>query len=133
MVNQSVGSEMDPFVPALEELAQALLSDEDPEEALADIAKEHGLAAQALRNRAARTFGPFDTYKQRQADLKKEREQTAMRRDPVLAGASFVASVSNLNPQLSAADRQSEIQRLAAQYGVDPAAHRDAIERLRRR
>jgi hypothetical protein len=124
---------MDPFVPAIEELAQALLSDEDPEEALMDIAEEHGLAVQALRNRAVRGLGPLETYKQRQQELKKEREQTAMRRDPVLAGASFVAAVSNLNPRLPAADREAEIERLAAEYGVDPAAHRDAIERLRKR
>jgi hypothetical protein len=124
---------MDPFVPAIEELTQALLSDEDLEEALAEIAEEHGLAVQALRNRAVRALGPFETYKQRQQDLKKEREQTAMRRDPVLAGASFVAAVSNLNPRLSAADREAEIKRLAEEYGVDPATHRDAISRLRRR
>jgi sugar diacid utilization regulator len=124
---------MDPFVPAIEEFTQALLSDEDLEEALAEIAEEHGLAVQALRNRAVRALGPFETYKQRQQDLKKEREQTAMRRDPVLAGASFVAAVSNLNPRLSAADREAEIKRLAEEYGVDPATHRDAISRLRRR
>lgn len=124
---------MDPFVVAIEELAQALLSDEDPEEALSDIAGEHGVAAQALRNRAIRALGPLESYKQRQQEVKKERELTAMRRDPVLAGASFVAAVSNLNPRLSAADREAEIKRLADEYGVDPAPHRDAIERLRRR
>jgi hypothetical protein len=123
---------MDPFVPAIEELAQALLSDEDAEHALAEIAEEHGLAAQALRNRALRALGPLESYKQRQADLNKQRQQTAMRRDPVLAGASFVAAVSNLSPRLAGAERQAEIERLAVEYGVDPAAHRDAIERLRR-
>lgn len=124
---------MDPFVPAIEDLAQALIDDESPEEALAEIAEEHGLALQALRNRAERALGPLETYKQRQQDLKKAREQTARRRDPVLAGASFVAAVSNLDPRLPAADRDLEIRRLAEEYGVDPAAHRDAIERLRRR
>jgi hypothetical protein len=124
---------MDPFVPAVEELAQAILADENLEQALAEIAEEHGLAALALRNRAVRALGPLETYKERQADLAKERQHTAMRRDPVLAGASFVAAVSNLSPRLAAAERQAEIDRLAAEYGVDPAAHRDAIERLRRR
>ncbi|WP_114949015.1 hypothetical protein [Microvirga calopogonii] len=124
---------MDPFVPAIEELAQALLSDEGADQALAEIAEDHGLAAQALRNRAARALGPLESYKQRQADLNKERQQPAMRGDPVLAGASFVAAVSNLRSRLSAVERQAEIERLAAEYGVDPAAHRDAIERLRRR
>jgi Xaa-Pro aminopeptidase len=124
---------MDPFVPAIEELAQALLADEDAEQALADIAGEHGLAAQALRNRAIRTLGPLESYRQRQKDLKKQQEQTALRRDPVLAGASFVAAVSNLSARLSAQERQAEIERLAAEYGVDAASHRDAIERLRRR
>ena len=124
---------MDPFIPAIEELAQALLADEDAEQALLDIAEEHGLAAQALRNRAVRTLGPLEAYKQHQANLKKEREQTAMRRDPVFAGASFVAAVSNLSPRLSPEERQAEIARLASEYGVDPAAHRDAIERFRRR
>lgn len=124
---------MDPFVPAIEELAEAILSGEDVEQALADIAEEHGLSAQALRNRAVRALGPFETYKQRQAELKKEQEQAALRRDPVFAGASFVAAVSNLNPRLPEAERQAEIERLAAEYGVDPAAHRDAIERMRRR
>lgn len=124
---------MDPFVPAIEELAQAILAGEDQEQALADIADEHGLAVQPLRNRAIRALGPLETYRQRQAELKKERDQTAMRRDPVLAGASFVAAVSNLNPRLSAEERQSEIKRLAAEYGVDASAHRDAIERMRKR
>jgi hypothetical protein len=124
---------MDSFVPAIEELAQALLSDESPEEALAEIAEEHGLAVQALRNRAIRSLGPLETYKQRHASQMKQREQTTMRRDPVLAGASFVAAVSNLNPRLSAADREAEIERLAAEYGVNAAAHRTAIERLRKR
>ncbi|MEE1657697.1 hypothetical protein VB618_15935 [Microvirga sp. CF3062] len=124
---------MDPFVSALEELAEALLAGEDPESALQDIAQEHDLPPQALRNRALRAFGPLETYRERQAELKKEREQTARRRDPVFAGASFLAAIASLNPRLSAADRRAEIERLAAEYDVDPAAHKDAIERLRRR
>ena len=124
---------MDPFVSALEELSEALLAGEDPEQALQDIAQEHELPAQALRNRALRAFGPLETYRQRQADLKKEREQTARRRDPVFAGASFLAAIASLNPRLSAEDRRAEIERLAVEYDVDPAAHKDAIERLRKR
>src|SRR5215204_5196916 len=61
---------MDPFVPALEELSQALAAGDDPEQALAEIAEEHGLAAHALRNRAVRAFGPLETYKERQDALK---------------------------------------------------------------
>ncbi|MBF9197594.1 hypothetical protein [Microvirga terrestris] len=124
---------MDPFVSALEELAEALLAGEDPEGALQDIAQEHDLPAQALRNRALRAFGPLETYKQRQAELKKEREQTARRRDPVLAGASFLAAIASLSPKLTTEERLAEIKRLAAEYDVNPAAHKDAIERLRRR
>jgi hypothetical protein len=124
---------MDPFVSALEELAEALLAGEDAEGVLQDIAQEHELPVQALRNRALRAFGPLETYKQRQAELKKERDQTARRRDPVLAGASFLAAVASLNPKLSTEDRRAEVERLAAEYDVDPAAHKDAIERLRRR
>jgi hypothetical protein len=124
---------MDAFIPAIEEVAQAIMAGEDAEQAIADIAEEHELPAVALRNRALRALGSFDTYKERQARSKKEREQTAMRRDPVLAGASFVAQVSNLSPKLSAEEREAEIQRLAAEFDVDPRAHRDAIERLRRR
>jgi len=124
---------MDPFVPAIEELAEALLADEEPDQALADIAEEHGLVPAALRNRAVRALGPLESYKQHHADLKRAQEQAAIRRDPVLAGASFVAAVSNLSPRLTAEERRAEIERLAAEHGVDPAAHRDAIERLRRR
>jgi hypothetical protein len=124
---------MDPFVPAVEEVAQALVAGEDVEQAIADIAEEHGLTVVALRNRALRALGPFETYKERQAHAKKERAQTAMRRDPVLAGASFVAEVSNLSPKLSPQEREAAIERLAAEFGVDPRAHRDAIERLRKR
>ncbi|EIM28883.1 hypothetical protein [Microvirga lotononidis] len=124
---------MDPFVSALEELAEALMAGESPEQALPDIAGEHDLPIQALRNRALRALGPLETYKQRQAELKKEREQTARRRDPVFAGASFLAAVASLNPRLSSEDRQAEIQRLAAEYDVDPADHKEAIERLRKR
>ena len=124
---------MDPFVSALEELAEALLTGEDPEEILPEIAQEHGVPVQALRNRALRAFGPLETYKERQAELKKEREQTARRRDPVFAGASFLAAVASLSPKLSPDERRAEIERLAAEYDVDPSAHKDAIERLRRR
>ncbi|WP_230533098.1 hypothetical protein [Microvirga roseola] len=124
---------MDPFVPAIEELEQALVAGEDIEQALKDIAEEHDLPLQALRNRAVRALGPLETYKERKAEQKKEREKTAIRRDPVLAGASFLAAIASLNPRLSAEDRQAEIQRLAEVYDVDPAAHRDAIERLRKR
>jgi hypothetical protein len=124
---------MDPFVSALEELAEALLAGEDAEGALHDIAQEHELPAPALRNRALRAFGPLETYKQRQAELKKERDQTARRRDPVYAGASFLAAVASLSPRLSTEDRRAEVERLAAEYDVDPAAHKDAIERLRKR
>src|SRR3954468_16914004 len=70
---------MDPFVPALEELSRALASGEDPEPVLAEIAEEHGLAAHALRNRAVRAFGPLETYKERQAALKQERQRSALR------------------------------------------------------
>lgn len=124
---------MDPFVSALEDLADALMAGEDPEQVLPDIAGEHDLPVQALRNRAVRALGPLETYRQRQAELKKEREQTARRRDPVLAGASFLAAVASLSPKLSAEDRQAEIGRLAQEYDVDPAVHKEAIERLRRR
>jgi hypothetical protein len=127
------GATMDPFVSALEELAEALLAGEDPEEVLPEIAEEHGVPIQALRNRALRAFGPLETYKERQAELKKEREQTARRRDPVFAGASFLAAVASLSPKLSLEERRAEIERLAAEYDVDPSAHKDAIERLRRR
>jgi len=70
---------MDPFVSALEELAEALLAGEDPEQVLSDIAEENSLPIQALSNRALRAFGPLETYKLRQAELKKEREQTAVK------------------------------------------------------
>ena len=82
---------MDPFVSALEELSQALTSGDDPEQALAEIAEEHGLAAHALRNRAVRAFGPLETYQERQAALKQERQRNALRSDPTLAAASFLA------------------------------------------
>jgi hypothetical protein len=124
---------MDPFISAIEDVAQAIMAGEDVDQAIADIAVEHELPAVALRNRALRALGPFDTYKERQERSKKEREQTAIRRDPVLAGASFVAQASNLSSKLSAEEREAEIKRLAAEYDVDPSAHRDAIERLRRR
>jgi hypothetical protein len=122
---------MGPFVPALE-LARELINNEHPEEALAAIADDHGPAVQALRNRAVRAFGPLVTYRQRHADLKKQRGQTAMHRGPALAGASFVTAVSNLNPRLPAADRDAEIDGVAGDCWADPVARRDAIERLRR-
>ena len=92
---------MDPFIPALEELSQALASGEDPEQVLAEIAEEHSLAAHALRNRAVRAFGPLETYQERQAALKQERQRSALRSDPTLAAASFLAEVANLSPKLS--------------------------------
>jgi hypothetical protein len=124
---------MDPFVSALEDLSQALSAGEDPEQALAEIAEEHGLAAHALRNRAARAFGPLETYKERRAALKKERQRSAVRSDPALAAATFLAEVANLSPKLPPEEWKTQIHRLAAEFGVDPAAHRNAINRVRRR
>ena len=124
---------MDPFVPALEELSQALASGEDPEPVLAEIAEEHGLAAHALRNRAIRAFGPLETYRERQAALKQERQRSALRSDPALAAASFLAEVANLSPKLSQAEWEAQVQRLGAAFGVDPVAHKSAISRVRRR
>jgi hypothetical protein len=124
---------MDPFVPALEELSTALSSGEDPEQALAEIAEEHSLAAHALRNRAVRAFGPLETYRERQAALKHERQRSALRSDPALAAASFLAEVANLSPKLSQAEWDTQVQRLATEFGVDLAAHRSAISRVRRR
>ena len=124
---------MDPFVPALEELSQALASGEDPEPVLAELAEEHGLAAHALRNRAIRAFGPLETYRERQAALKQERQRNAVRSDPALAAASFLAEVANLSPKLSQAEWEAQVQRLGAAFGIDPAAHRSAISRVRRR
>src|SRR3954471_17134604 len=123
----------DPFIPAVEELAQALSSGDDLEQALEEIAQEHGLATQALRNRAVRALGPLETYRERHADNVKERQRATMRADPVLAAATFLAEVSNLDAKLPAAEREAEIARLAAEFGVDAADHRDAIARLRRR
>ncbi len=124
---------MDPFLSALEDLSQALSAGEDPEKAIAEIAEEHELAAHALRNRAIRAFGPLETYKERQAAAKKERERSALRADPALAAATFLAEVSNLSPKLTHEEREAQIKRLAAEHGVDPAAHRSAIDRVRRR
>src|SRR4030095_13448523 len=118
---------MDPFVPALEELSQALASGEDPEPVLADIAEEHGRAAHALRNRAVRAFGPLETYRERQAALKQERQRSALRSDPALAAASFLAEVANLSPKLSQAEWEAQVQRLGAAFGVDSGAHRSAV------
>ena len=92
---------MDPFLSALEELAQALSAGEDPDQAIAEVAAEHSLAAHALRNRAVRAFGPLETYKERQAASKKERERIAVQADPALAAATFLAQVSNLSPKLT--------------------------------
>jgi hypothetical protein len=124
---------MDPFVSALEELAQALTSGEDPEQALAEIAEDHGLAPHALRNRAIRALGPLETYQERQAALKQERQRSAVRSDPAPAAASFLAEVANLSPKLSQAEWEAQVARLGAAVGVDPAAHKSAIGRVRRR
>src|SRR5215212_8993329 len=122
---------MDPFVPALEELSQALASGEDREPVLAEIAEEHGLAAHALRNRAVRAFGPLETYRERQAALKQERQRSAVRPDPALAAASFLAEVANLSPKLPQGEWEAQVQQLGAEFGVDPAAHKSAISRVR--
>jgi transposase-like protein len=124
---------MDPFLPALEDLAQALSAGEDPEKAIAEIAEEHGLAPHALRNRAVRAFGLLDTYKERQAAAKQERQTSAVCANPALAAATFLAEVSNLSPKLPPAEWDAEVKRLAAKFGVDPADHRAAIDRVRRR
>ena len=124
---------MDPFLSALEELAQALSAGEDPDQAIAEVAADHSLAVHALRNRAVRAFGPLETYEERQAASKKERERNAVRADPALATATFLAQVSNLSPKLTQEEWEVQTKRLAAEFGVDLAAHRSAVNRVRRR
>src|SRR3954451_781148 len=132
---------MDSFVPALEELSQALTAGEDPEQALAEIAADHSLAAHALRNRAVRAFGPLETFEERQAVLEQEPQRNALRPDPALAAASFLAraaawflaEVANLSPKLSQAEWDAQVQRLIHEFGVDPVAHRSAANRVRKR
>ena len=123
---------MDPFLSALEELAQALSAGEDPDQAIAEVAEDHGLAGHALR-RAVRAFGPLETYKERQATSRKERERNAVQADPALAAATFLAEVSNLSPKLTQEEWEAQTRRLAAEFGVDLAAHRSAVNRVRRR
>ena len=74
--------ETDPSIPAVEELAQALSDGEDLEPTLEEIAQEHGLAPQALRNRAVRALGPLDSYRERHANTIKERHRANLRSDP---------------------------------------------------
>ena len=124
---------MDPFLAALEDLSQMLAAGEDPDGAVTEVAEEHGLAPHALRNRAVRAFGPLESYNERQAAAKKERQHSALRADPALAMATFLAKVASLSPKLRADEWEAEIKRLASEFGVDPAAHRSAIDRVRRR
>jgi hypothetical protein len=44
-----------------------------------------------------------------------------------------LAEVANLSPKLSQAEWEAQVQRLGAAFGVDPAGHRSAISRVRRR
>src|SRR3954447_14966994 len=124
---------MDSFVPALEELSQALTAGEDPEQALAEIAEDHSLAAHVLRNRAVRAFGPLESLQRASGVLKQERQRSALRSDPALAAASFLAEVANLSPKLSQAEWDAQVQRLGHEFGVDPVVHRSAINRVRKR
>ena len=80
---------------------------------------------------AANTF--FSSSKERQAALKQERQRNALRSDPALAAASFLAEVANLSPKLSQAEWDEQVQRLAQEFGVDPVAHKSAISRVRKR
>ena len=57
----------------------------------------------------------------------------ALRSDPALAAASFLAEVANLSPKLSQAEWDAQVQRLGQEFGVDPVAHRSAINRVRKR
>src|SRR4051812_29012427 len=95
----------------------------------------HQLSAipHALRNRAVRAFGPLETYSERQAALKQERQRSVLRSDPALASASFLAEVANLSSKLSQAEWDAQVQRLAKEFGVNPVAHRSAANRVRKR
>ena len=115
---------MDPFVPALEELCTGSRCGRRSGAGPCGDRRGTGLAAHALRNRAVRAFGPLETYKERQDALKQERQRSALRSDPALAAASFLAEVANLSPKLSQAEWEAQVQRLGAAFGVDPAAHR---------
>ena len=77
--------------------------------------------------------GPLETYEERQVASKKERERTAVQANPALAVATFLAEVSNLSPKLTQEEWEAQTRRLAAEFGVDLAAHRSAVNRVRRR
>jgi hypothetical protein len=58
----------DKFIPAVDEIRAALEIGEDLDQVLAEIADDHRLAPQALRNRAERALGDLATYRQRRAE-----------------------------------------------------------------
>ncbi|MBO1022828.1 hypothetical protein IPV08_22985 [Methylobacterium sp. SD274] len=59
----------DKFVPAVEELRDALTSGGEPDVVLQEIADEYGLKSQALRNRAELAFGDLNTYGNRNKNV----------------------------------------------------------------
>ena len=121
---------MDPFVSALEELAEALSGGEDPERAVTEIAENTASPRTPCRMRRSgiRSAGDLGAA----GCLQKDRERSKVRADPVLAAATFLAEVADLSPKLSPEEWDAAVERLAAEFGVD-AEHRSAIDRVRRR
>lgn len=86
---------IDKFIPAIEDVRAALDANEDLDRALAEIAGEHGLALQALRNRAERSLGDLATYRERNApraaavaELARQEREWAEARRQVIARAA---------------------------------------------
>lgn len=82
----------DKFIPAIEEIRAALEIGESPDQVLAEVADDHGLALQALRNRAERALGDLATYQQRRAavvpgNTEEERQLWLKAREILLARA----------------------------------------------
>jgi len=85
----------DKFIPAIEELRAALDIGENPDQALAEIAADHGLKPEALRLRAERSLGDLATYKERNApraaavaELARQEREWAEARRQVIARAA---------------------------------------------
>lgn len=64
----------DKFIPAVEEIGTALMLGEDLETSLVEIAEEHDLKPEALRNRAQKAYGDLATY----LDLHRARETSSV-------------------------------------------------------
>lgn len=109
----------DKFIPAVQELGEAISTGEPVDRALAEIAAEHGLKPEALRNRAERSLGDLTTYRERNAPrIAAAAELAQKERDWAKARRIMISRAAERGETMSETEADGHIRFFGVEYAL---------------